>query len=154
MILIACLSCHTALRISGDHDEMTNLYGPGSDWYPDKYPCPIMNCGKFAEIITASGPEAMRGLDVHELTANEAFCAFNGLGMPAERDCSATAVTTLFEKHPVAKLAVRHIKGTHRSVIDWLEFDDGSRLYLGSSAYGATVYRIAKPHSYVVGVHG
>jgi hypothetical protein len=49
----------------------------------------------------------------------------------------------------VKRVHGKDIQGTSRSIIDFLELGDGSKVYLAASAEGATVYRVAKPISYV-----
>ena len=40
---------------------------------------------------------------------------------------------------------VKLLKGSNRSIIYSIEFENGERLYLGSSPYGALVYRRSTP---------
>ena len=46
-------------------------------------------------------------------------------------------------------VCIKQIRNSHRSIIEYLQLEDGTRVYLASSSYGATVYRVAPPHSYV-----
>ena len=132
--------------LSGDPEEIMGLF---RDWMPDNFPCCNANCNnKKAELVESIDPGVMNMWTIFQVTAHEAFSAMQGLGLPEERDCGPTAVKAAFEK-PVKDLAVRLVKGTNRSVIDHIEFDDGTRLYLGASAYGAIVYRIAPKRSFV-----
>jgi hypothetical protein len=126
---------------------MDHLFGEKSDWYPDKFPCPWVNCDGKGELLTSIQPEALAALSVHELTPQEAYVAFNGLGLPEEQDCGPTAVQVAFNKL-VKKVNVALLKGTNRSIVNWIEFEDGTRLFLGATAAGAIVYRIAKPRSF------
>lgn len=148
MILIVCSSCSVGLRVSGDPVEMDSLLGQKSDWYPDKYPC--YSCRRpVAELLDAADPVALKVVEITDLTASEAFSALHGLGLPSEQDCGPTAVKSLLETSKVVKADCQLIKGTNRSVIYSLTFDNGSTLYLGSSPYGATAYRISDKRSYV-----
>lgn len=153
MITIVCKECKTALRISGEVDEMVHLFGEKSEWYPDKFPCVTDGCTSKMEIMDSIAGDAFRALDVHDVTPTEAFSALNGLGVPEEQDCGPTAVKVAFQK-PIKNVATRLVKGTNRSVIDSVEFEDGSKLFLGSSAFGAIVYRISKKRSFVEEVDG
>jgi hypothetical protein len=147
MILIVCKDCGVGLRVSGEHAEVDSLIGERSDWYPDKYPCP--GCGKSeAEMVDAIEPSAFNALDLYDLSLQETFAALNGLGLPHEQDCGPTAVQNLLVRQQIAKVDCHLIKGTNRTVVYSLTFEDGTTLYLGSSPYGATVYRIAKKRSF------
>jgi hypothetical protein len=93
MIIIACTDCATAVRVTGEHEELSHLLGEmNSEWYPDKYPCPASLCEGKAEFMEGIEPAAMRALTLYDLTPHEAFGAFHGLGLPGERDCGPTAV--------------------------------------------------------------
>jgi hypothetical protein len=148
LIIIACFKCNIALRTSGDEEEVHTLLGAGSEWYPNKYPCPRFGCTGLAEYSTGIQPTALAALELHEVTPQEAFAAFEGLGLPPERDCGETAVRGAFEKK-VTNVGVRQLRGRNRSVIDWIEFEDGTRLFLAASGDGAVAYRLAKKFSYV-----
>lgn len=147
MIVIACLKCSMALRTSGDPAEVHTLLGQGSEWYPDKYPCPRDGCPGPAEYCMSIDSMAFSALEVHDVTPQEAFAALEGLGLPPERDCGETAVRAALEKK-ITGAGTRQIRGMSRTVIEWLEFEDGTRMYLASSAEGAVAYRLSKPFSY------
>lgn len=143
MILIVCKSCTTAIRISGGEDgEMESLFGN-----PTKtYPCP--SCEGDAETMDSVEAAAFQALDLYDLTPHEAFAAFNGLGLPKERDCGPAAVTNLFMNQKVVGVGGELIKGTNRTVLKHLEFADGTKMYFASSPYGATIYRIQTQRSF------
>jgi hypothetical protein len=82
------------------------------------------------------------------VTPAEAYTALSGLGLPSEQECGPLAVEKLFNEQRVTRVASRLIRNTHRCIIDFIEFEDGTKMYLGSSTLGATVYRIAPKHSY------
>lgn len=148
MIVIACKDCATAVRVTGEHEELSHLLGEmNSDWYPDKYPCPTAACKGKAEFMESIEPSALRMLNLYDLTPHEAFAAFHGLGLPEERDCGPTAVREVLLKHRIKEVDVQLIRGSNRSVIYQLVLEGGIILYLGSSPFGATVYRLAKPKS-------
>ena len=43
----------------------------------------------------------------------------------------------------IKRVSAQQIRGSHRSIIDHIELEDGTKVYLASSAFGATIYRIA-----------
>lgn len=150
MIYIVCTDCSTAVRVSGDQEEIDHLFGEmNTDWYPDKFPCPSVGCSSKAKLIDSIASSALKMLDIHDLTPHEAYSALHGLGLPAERDCGPTAVKELLLNNKVEKVDVRLIKGSNRSVVYSITMENGVTLFLGSSPFGATAYRIAKPTSAV-----
>lgn len=151
MIIIACLKCNVALRTVGEDAEVHQLVGQGSEWYPDKYPCPTDGCPGPAEYCTGIQPSALAAMTLYEVTPQEAFSAFEGVGLPPERDCGETAVRLAFEKKIVG-LGTRQLHGKNRTVVTWIEFEDGTRAYFGASSEGALVYRLSKRFSYVENV--
>lgn len=140
MINIVCEACATAVRVCGDPEQMDSLFGP-----IDKYKCPA--CDGLAEEVEAIDPTALAALDVHDLTPEEAYAAFHGLGFPEEQECGPMAVNKIFEGK-VKKVKGSLIKGSNRTVIYSILFEDGAELFLGSSGFGALAYRIRRPHSY------
>jgi len=146
VIIIVCKDCGTGVRVSGEVEELSHLLGEfNKDWYPDKYPCPTAVCTGKAEFMEGIEPAALRMLNVHDLTPHEAYAAFHGLGLPTERDCGPTAVEKALLEHRVTAVDLQLVRGSNRSVVYSLTLDDGSRLYLGSSPFGAIVYRLSKP---------
>lgn len=143
MITIVCKKCGVAIRTSGDPEQIENLFGDKSQWYPDKFPCPNAFCGGYGEFINAIEPEALKCLAIHNLTPEEAFAAFSGLGIPEERECGPAAVEKAFTKS-VKKINSKLVPGSNRSIIYWIEFEDNTRIFFGASPYGAIVYRIAQ----------
>jgi hypothetical protein len=148
VIYIVCALCKVGLRISpGEEGESEGLFGKQSDYYPNSYPC--FKCEQpIAQFIPAMSSDSVTQLELFDVTPKEAFAAMNGLGLPGEQDCSAAAVKDLFEMCQVKRVQARPIRNSHRCLIDFIELADGTKVYLGSSAMGATVYRVAKPHSY------
>ena len=154
MILIGCLTCKIAVRIVGDYEQMEFLFGLQSDWYPDKYPCVTEGCSGKGQLFPAITPSALHRLTVTDLSPLEAFAALHGLGLPTERECSASAVQRAFQDSPVKKVEAQHIKGTDRCVVEHIELQDGKKIWFGASGYGAVVYRISAPHSYAEAAGG
>ncbi len=148
MICIVCNSCPCVLRIApGDDGEAESLIGPSSEWHPDKYVCP--KCGEPAAISTCVDVIANQVRTVIDVTPMEAFIALSGAGLPEEHDCGPTAVEQLFTMKKIKGMATRLIHGSNRCIIDVVEFEDGTKAHFGSSALGATIFRISKPGSYV-----
>lgn len=152
MIYLFCASCKHGLRVSpGDQrgalSECEALLGAGSEYHPDKYPCPW--CKERMSLLVAASPAALAVADVYDVTPQEAIAAIHGLGLPEERQCSAAAVEALLQGAQIKRVSAQQIRGSHRSIIDHIELEDGTKVYLASSAFGATIYRIAKsetPH--------
>jgi len=140
MILILCPSCAMAVRTAGDDAE--DLLGKESPYYPDKYPCP--RCGAMAKLMDKHGGV----MDVRDLQPAEAYAAFNGLGLPEERDCGEVAVKQLLSGARVVRVHTRYVH-SGRCCLDRIEIEGGATVHLGSSSLGAVVYRISSPHSYV-----
>lgn len=146
MVFFSCtnLECCFVARVHGpDSKEIEHLLGPPSDWFPDKYPCP--QCGSQCAVSTKSNP----GDRPVDLTAQEAFIAFSGGGLPTEQECSATRVEKLLRELSIKRVVARHIRGTNRCTLDLLELCDGTTLHLGASTHGACVYRISGSAQYV-----
>jgi hypothetical protein len=88
------------------------------------------------------------------LSVQEAFIAFSGAGLPEEGECSATRVHQLLTAQSIKDVQTRHIAGTSRCTLDYIELEDGTKLYLGASSHGACVYRVQPPHHYAEEKHG
>ena len=152
MILLICAEGKHGLRVSpgdrrGPVSEAEGLLGVSSEYYPDGYPC--FRCGERMEFVPAADPNALRAVEMFDVTPQEAIAAMGGLGLPEERECSAAAIRALLDGAQVKHISTRQIRGSHRCLIDFIEIEDGTKVYLGSSAYGATVYRVVQPSSYV-----
>lgn len=154
MITVACIKCHLALRTTGEFSEVDFLVGKRSEWYPNRYPCPRSGCdGKmaFADMIDS---EVYDMLEVHDLTPQECFQAFNGLGLPTERSCTPDDLLSVLVGKKVSELDVCQVNNDRRSIVYSLVVEDGTRIYFGSSPQGAIVYRIAPPRSVVKEIFG
>ena len=145
MITLACLTCHLALQISGEHDELDYLIGMRSDWYPDRYPCPSSGCKGNMVLTDTVDPKALEQLDVHYLNPQEAFQALHGMGLPEERQCNEAASLQALVGRTIKSAELRGVSGSNRTVIHSLTLDNDSRVYVGSSPFGALIYRIAAP---------
>lgn len=155
MITVVCTACKRGLRIhpgsglrlTGDLSQAEAMFGQGSEYYPDAYPCAW--CDQCMELIDGADPEALRAIDLFDVSPQEALSAMAHLGLPFEHDCSAAAVTALIQGQQVSSVVAKQVRNSHRCIVDYLELADGTRIYFGSSAHGATVYRVSKPSSYV-----
>jgi hypothetical protein len=151
MVYLVCPDCHVGLRISpGEPGELEALLevdprGLGMKAYPC-FRCELEQAG-----LTTEYPE---GVELFDVNPSEAFAAINGLGVPTEQECNGAAVVEAFLKKRVKNVTTRMIRNSHRCILDNIEFDDGTKMYLGASAGGAIVYRIAPKHSYTKEAEG
>lgn len=155
MILVVCLPCAFAIRVMPVRisdmqsvQELDQLVGQRSEYWPDRYTCPL--CDKPARGILerTADPRALQLMTVRDLTPQEAFAAFNGVGLPDEQKCSLETVQALLTEHPIRKVVGSNIPGSERTLIEQLELWDGSRVYFGSGGDGAVIYRVVRPSSY------
>jgi hypothetical protein len=151
VIFLVC-ACGIALRINGDAQEVNYLLGEQSSWYPDKYVCPGVACG--AAMHYAESVEGLENLDLHDLTAGEAYAAMHGLGLPSERACGAAEVRDLLTGAQILGVDCAQIIGSTRTVLRSIKLAGGKTVYLGSGPEGAIAYRIAAPRSYTQEVLG
>lgn len=155
MIVIACTPCAFAMRVMPDSvtsvrsvQELDQLIGKRSDFWPDKYPCP--KCGQMA---TGFGEREVDGrvlqlMELKDVTPQEAFAALHGLGFPDEQKCSLAFVQQLLREQPVRRVIGTDVVGQERTIVDALELWDGTKVYFGSAPEGAVIYRITRQVSY------
>lgn len=142
MIYLVCEKCQRCLRVSpGEGGEAEFMFSSGKEVCWD--------CGKTLDVFSHMDMRTARSLDIIDVSPAEALAAVSGVGLPNEQDCSLEAVNKLLQEHRVVRVSGSQIRNSHRSIINYLELDDGTKVYFGSSAYGATVYRVAPRHSYV-----
>jgi hypothetical protein len=155
MIVIVCLPCSSAIRVmpgnvanASSVQDLDALVGRRSDFWPDQFPCP--SCGKPSTgMLEREADARVLGLmALRDLTPQEAFAAFNGLGFPDERKCSLEEVQALLREQPVRRVSGTDVVGAARTIIDFLELWDGTKVYFGAGAEGAVIYRITRPVSY------
>lgn len=147
MIFFVC-DCGFALRTVGDPVEVDYLVGTKCEWYPDTYKCPLDGCGgrmQFADVVES---ESLAKLRVADVTPQEAFIAFQGLGLPAERDCGMTAVRELLIGQRIVAADLQQVRGANRTIVHSLKLEDGRRLFLASGTEGSTAYRISDMSRY------
>lgn len=148
MMALVCdsSSCRALFRAVGEPHELAILFGPGSEFYPDQYICP--SCGGKAAMRSGARADeafAQGGRPVRVLEAAELFRAQYGLGLPEEQECSREVIEGYLRKYPIRKVAGHSIGGRRSFCLEFLELEDGTRLYFGASTHGAVVYRIARP---------
>lgn len=147
MILILCPRCKCALRVTGDLNEAYNLVGPSSEFWPDKFTC--FRCEKPAQGFLESEVAIKAQIEIKEVSPQEAYAAIHGLGILEERDFDKLTIDALLREQPIRRIGGKDLAGGGRTVIDYLELWDGTRVHLGASHDGAVIYRITRPHSYV-----
>lgn len=143
MYFVLCSKCEQGLRVASiaPEDELSNVDDPRCH-----------SCGAPAVFSDRVEPDQLHKLVLHDVTPAEAYAALNGLGLPHEQECGPLALQKLFVEQRVKRVAARHIRNTHRSIIDFIEFENGTRMYFAASTLGATVYRISPKHSYAAEV--
>lgn len=155
MILVVCLPCAFVIRVmpaqvteASSAQEVRQLVGQASEFWPDKYPCP--HCGLLAKALQEhdADPAVLQTLTLQDLTAQEAFAAFNGFGLPQEQRCALSSVEALLREQPVRRVLGKNVSGDERTIVDALELWDGTKVYFGAGAEGAVIYRVARPVSY------
>lgn len=152
MILILCSSllCRTVVRVmAADPVQTDMLVGPGSQYWPNKFTCPRCDGPAVGHKEGEIDPNNFRNFTLIELEAEEMFRALNGLGLPEEQNCHVEVLLEVFGKQKVKNVAGYNIPGSNRFCIEWLEMEDGTKLYFGASAHGATIYRIVNKTSAV-----
>lgn len=147
MMLVICtsMSCRTVTRVfAGSVNELVSLIGDRSEWWPSQYKC--TNCEGVATCVYEGqiDPNELKDFNIRELEAQDYFRFLMGVGLPEEQDCRLEELVKVFAAGKVAKLAGHNIKGSKRYCVDWLEMEDGTKLYFGASSHGATIFRIVK----------
>lgn len=151
MIVVVCtnIECRTIFRVIGDPHEVYSLIGEGSEWWPNKYTCPL--CGQQATAEHESSID-LRGMEVRDLEVQEMFQALYGMGLPEEQVCTYDVLGKIFFNQRVQAIGGHAVSGTNRFCLEWLEFSDGTKMYFGASAHGALIYRVAKKISHTENV--
>lgn len=144
MMVLPCMACFTAVRVM----EVLPHVGPESEFWPAGYTC--VACGNPVTAIGERETElvALEKMKLRDLTSDELYAALHGLGTPEERVAHFTSVNDLLLSKKVTKVIGHTVGNTDRTVIEALELEDGTRMYLGSGSAGAIVYRITHPVSY------
>ena len=140
---VFCNWCGCTLRVLdalSEKDEQ--LVGQASEFWPDKYKC--ARCGADATgCPEREVPRFMQNASITDLTAPELYAALQGMGLPKETSCTIENVSDLLGKVGI-RVVGEDVPNTGRCVIDYFEFADGSRAYMGASSHGAVVYRLIR----------
>lgn len=143
-MFILCERCHFGLHVQGDVREIESLVGERSPHW-NRHQCP--ECGALCVAAPFADASVTGSKHMHFLTPMEAHLLFEGMGLPEERDCVADIVREELKK-PIKAVKVFTVANTNRSVLESIELEDGTTIFLSGSAHGALVYRIRKPHLY------
>lgn len=149
MVVLTCGTCLLVVRVMGDTQQVSFLVGEQSPFWPDKYKCPRCDGLALATTLDKAPPELLVSSGVIFLEAEELFAALNGLGLPEERKASKDVVEKLLKEQRVVRVGGENFPTTTRCRVDWLDLDDGTRLFFAAGGRGAVVYRVRRPHSYV-----
>lgn len=143
MILLLCSDCGFLARVHVEDDNDARMVGEGTAWHPNSYPCP--RCSGYCRVTDGQGILAAP----IDLTPQEAFAAFSGVGLPDEQECSAHTVRSLIRQHGVKDVTTYPVVGTKRCLLERIQLNNGWELYLGASTHGPCVYKIKKggPHA-------
>ncbi len=145
MIVYLCAGCKFAARVLGSSTESVELVGPTSQFWSQQNLCPACeNNNLLAAHEHMLSGELLHSLRFTELEATECFAMLCGDGLPEEWSANATAVQEVFTSSRVKTVTATTVKGTTRSIIERIIFEDGTRMYLAASPHGAIVYRIAR----------
>ena len=150
MILIVCtsLACRTVVRVmAADLLQAEMLVGPSSSYWPNKFTCPTCDGAATGLLEGEVDPNTFKGFNVLELEAEEMFRSLQGLGLPEEQDCRLEVLHEVM-RQKIKLIGGHSIGGTKRFCLEWLEMEDGTKLYFGASSHGATIYRIVNNTSY------
>lgn len=150
MMLLVCMNsgCSSAFRILGEPIEIETLVGSRSDFWPDKYKCPV--CDRRAIFFMENNipDELVARLAVTQirvLEPQEMFRAQHGLGLPEEQNCTREAVEEALKQNPIRRIGGHAIGGSPTFCLEFLELWNGVKMYFGASSHGAVVYRIVQP---------
>lgn len=145
MMFILCQTCRFGIRVTGDPEDERSLIGDRSPHHRN-YKCPECKgecvAGPFAD------NDVLQEKNLRDLKPMEAHLLFEGMGYPEERDCVAEIVSQELTSKRAKKVHAYTLPGTARTVLDAIELEDGTTLFLSGCASGALVYRIRKPKPY------
>ncbi len=151
MMLVVCssIACKTVTRIyAGSVNELTNLVGERCEWWANKYKCP--SCERQATAVYEGqvDPNEFQGFSVRSLEAADFFRFMMGVGLPEEMNCDPNTLADVFRSGKVTQIKGHAIRGSSHFCVEWLEMEDGTRLYFGSSSHGAAIFRITKKSNF------
>jgi hypothetical protein len=143
-----CPELHFALRaVGGDANEVAALLGPTSP--QANAACPECHKPLKQGVFIDASLLARVTPVLREVTPLEAHLALEGLGFPDERDCAEEIVRGVLLGKSIRSVQAHGIRGTHRTVIDSITFEDGTTMFFSGSQWGALVYRLRKPNPFL-----
>src|SRR6266404_5808036 len=114
MIVVTCTNCRLALRAIGALEEVSQLVGETSDFWPDRFPCPRCSRNVEGHVESAIDPEELKQFELLDLNAQELFAALMGLGLPKEQICDEGVVKQLLYTTPIRRVGGKMIQNTTR----------------------------------------
>ena len=147
--MLACDNCLMVIRVLGDAEVIDNLIIRHSKWTAG-WPCVSENCHECMRRVTDT--EEVSGIfaaadtsliRVNELSPEDAFKALCGLGLPEEIGALPEVIRALLLSNKVKDIQ-NWQSASGRTVIDWLELENGVRIHLASSPAGPIVYKITR----------
>ena len=144
-MILSCTRCQRVYRSVGDPQQDEQLLGEKSDWWPDKYVCPVCDGVMFARKEADVMAEVLASPTLQHFPVEELYAAMSGLGLPEQRLTGPQSVRAVLEGKRIRSVSVQPAGTSSRSVLDRIVLDDGTVIYLASGSYGATVYRIRGP---------
>jgi hypothetical protein len=133
------------MRVMGDLPEIEQLVESARS--VGQLVCWVDGCVSALDVVTHADPATISLAAQHSLTPAEMYHALLGFGLPEEQECGPLAVQAAFKASPVKQVSCKLLSGTQRSIVYYIEFEDGRRMHFGSSAAGALVYRISDRRS-------
>ena len=143
---IKCSTCTFAMNVMGDSADLRRLVSAAST--------KEASCPQCDSTGTLAAVDTWINGDAHELEATEAYSAIHGLGLPEERKCTINEVLAVLRSGPVKNIAAVPINNDLRGsrvVVQYLEMENGTRLYFGAGPGGAVIYRIRRKDAFTRG---
>lgn len=141
--VVLCKWCGSVFRVLAD-DRTSTLVGQESEFWPDGYICPKCDAPGATGCDEKELPRFLQNPTIVDLTAQELYGALQGMGLPKDSSCLLADLQELFAAFGVIVHGA-DVPNTGRCALNYLEFPNGSRAYLGASSHGAVVYRILRP---------
>lgn len=126
-------TCSFCCAILGPPDQLAMLFG----YSTTAWSCPTCE----APVTLGAAPQRT---PQHFLEAEEAFGALQGLGLRSERSCHHAIVQRLLTTQRIKQVRLRGTPN-RRTVIERIDLEDGTILYLGAAPEGAVVFRVVEP---------
>ena len=140
-MIIWCQNCGSILRSTGGPSD-AYLVGVDSDFWPDKYRCPLCEYPAKACLDSAAPQELLASPEAINLSTDELYAALMGCGIPSETRASTDNVKAVMEGKKIKTVVAIDLPGYPRCVVNKIILEDGAVIYLSSGCFGATVYRM------------